>query len=161
MAWHRMTASSGMAAAGLVLATGAALIAAQAQAAERFFTIAAVEPKGGVMTDQEPFPGEALPSGGGYVTKEPDGNGRWEVSAYVWMPAQIVVNQGDEVTLEFVGINGASHPTIIEGLDTAFELKRGTVRRVSFTADKAGIFPIECGTHQPSMRGEIVVLPQS
>jgi len=134
---------------------------AQTQAAERFFTIAAVEPKGGVTVDKEPFPGAALPEGGGYIIKEPDGNGRWEVSAYVWAPAQIVVNQGDEVTLEFVGINGASHPTTIKGLDQSFELKRGTTNRVSFIAEEPGVFPIECATHQPSMRAEIVVLPRS
>ena len=32
---------------------------------------------------------------------------RWEVSAYIWQPSQIIVNEGDEVTLEFVGINGS------------------------------------------------------
>ena len=50
------------------------------------------------------------------MIKQPDQTGRWEVSTYVWMPSQIVVNQGDEVTLEFVGINGAFHPTEILSL---------------------------------------------
>jgi plastocyanin len=150
------------AASALALAAiGAVGVAAPSQAAERFFTIAAIEPKGGVTIDQEPFPGATLPAGGGYIVKEPDGNGRWEVSAYVWAPAQIVVNQGDEVTLEFIGINGASHPTTIKGLGHSFELKRGTATRLSFVAEEPGVFPIECETHQPSMRAEIVVLPAS
>lgn len=132
--------------------------AGQAQE-KRFFTLAAVEPKGGTNVTQEAFPGQSLPSGGGYVLKEPDETGRWEVSAYVWMPAQIVVNEGDEVTLEVVGINGAEHPTEIEGLDVSFTLRRGEVIRIEFTADRPGTYPIVCHTHTPSMRGEIVVLP--
>ena len=76
------------------------------------------------------------------------------------MPGQIIVNEGDEVTLEFVGINGASHPTTIKGFGKAFVLKRGTVTRVSFVADKVGVFPIECSTHRPSMTAEIIVLPR-
>jgi plastocyanin len=136
--------------------------ASQAQAAEkRFFTIAAVEPRGGVNVSQEPFPTEPLPSGGGYVMRQPDQTGRWEVSAYVWAPSQLVVHQGDEVTLEFVGINGAHHPTEIKGMDKAFTLKRGHVMQIQFTAEKPGVYPIVCNTHQPSMRAEIVVLPRS
>lgn len=89
----------------------AALISASAGASpeKRFFTVAAVEPKGATTAEKEPYPAEALPSGGGYVIKQPDPTGRWEVSAYVWLPSQIIVNEGDEVTIEFVGINGASH----------------------------------------------------
>ena len=85
-------------------------------AEKRFFTVAAVEPKGGVTADREPFPSEPLPAGGGYVLNKPDANDRWEVSTYLWTPGQIIVNEGDEVTLEFIGINGASHPATIRGL---------------------------------------------
>jgi heme/copper-type cytochrome/quinol oxidase subunit 2 len=127
---------------------------------KRFFTVLAVEPRGGANVGQEPFPGETLPSGGGYVMRQPDQSGRWEVSAYVWAPSQIVVNEGDEVTLEFVGINGAVHPTEIKGIK-AFTLKRGQVMRVEFKADRPGVHPVICGTHQPTMRGEIVVLPRA
>ena len=128
---------------------------------KRFFTIAAVEPRGGANVGQEPFPAQSLPPGGGYVMKQPDQTGRWEVSTYVWMPSQIVVNQGDEVTLEFVGINGASHPTEIKGLDKAFTLQRGHVTRIEFKADRPGVYPVICHTHTPSMRGEIVILPKT
>lgn len=134
--------------------------AGQAQE-KRFFTLAAVEPKGGTNVAREAFPGQSLPSGGGYVLKEPDETGRWEVSTYVWMPVQIVVNEGDEITLEIVGINGAEHPTEIEGLDVSFTLRRGEVIRIEFTADRPGTYPIVCHTHTPSMRGEIVVLPRT
>jgi heme/copper-type cytochrome/quinol oxidase subunit 2 len=128
---------------------------------KRVITVAAVEPRGGANVAQEPFPAETLPSGGGYVIRPPDQSGRWEVSTYVWMPSQIVVNQGDEVTLEFVGINGASHPTEIRGLGKTVTVKRGHVTRIEFKAEKPGVYPLICHTHQPSMRGEIVVLPRT
>jgi plastocyanin len=147
-----------------VLAAIAALTTAcaapdAARAEKRTFVIAAVEPKGGTNAAQESFPAEKLPRGGGYVIKEPDASGRWEVSVYVWQPMQIVVNEGDEVTLEFVGINGASHPTTISGYGKSFMLKRGHIARVTFTANKAGAFAIRCATH-PTMAGELVVLPK-
>ena len=139
---------------------GALLVGASgpAQAAQRFFTIAAVEPKGGTTVDKEPFPTAALPQGGGYVIKKPDQTGRWEVSAYVWQPSQIIVTQGDDVTLEFIGINGAEHPTSIVGYDKTLVLKRGHVVRIEFRADKTGTFPIVCNHHKPSMVGELIVM---
>jgi heme/copper-type cytochrome/quinol oxidase subunit 2 len=133
-----------------------------AQVAEqRHFTIAAVEPRGGATVGQEPVPTERLPPGPGYVLRQPDQTGRWEVSVYLWSPSQIVVHQGDEVTLDFVGINGASHPTEIKGLDKAFTLKRGHVVRVEFKAERPGTYSVICNTHVPSMRAEIVVLPRT
>ena len=81
----------------------------------------AVEPKGGTTVEKEPFPSGPLPAGGGYVIAKPDEKTqRWEVSAYVWLPSQIIVNQGDEVTMEFVGINGATHPTSIAAFGQTF-----------------------------------------
>jgi hypothetical protein len=82
-----------------------ALTSGQAQAEKRTFTVAAVEMKGGVTVDKEPFPTDAPPAGAGYVLNKPDQTGRWEVSVYMWTPSQIIVNQDDDVTLEFVGIN--------------------------------------------------------
>jgi len=125
---------------------------------KRFITMAAVEMKGGATVDKEPFPGQALPEGAGYVLKKPDASGRWEVSTYRFMPSQILVNRGDEVTLEMVGINGDEHPTVIEGYAVTLIVKRGQVSRVTFKADKAGVFPIVCGKHHPAMRGELIVL---
>jgi len=81
-----------------------------AQAETRTFTIAALEPRGGANVDQEPFPTEPLPVGPGYVLNKPDQTGRWEVVVYLFTPSQIIVNQDDDITLEFVGINGKSHP---------------------------------------------------
>ncbi|MBI2081281.1 MAG: cupredoxin domain-containing protein [candidate division NC10 bacterium] len=128
---------------------------------ERVIFMAAVEPKGGVTVDKEPHPASPLPTGGGYVLKAPDPSGRWEVSAYQWSPATIVVQQGDRVTLEIVGINGAKHTGTIERYATTpFTVKRGQLTRVSFTADAPGVFRIYCDEHKPTMEGTLVVLPR-
>lgn len=58
------------------------------------------------------------------------------------------MNQGDEVTLEILGVNGAEHPSEIVGYDINFTVKRGQLTTVSFTADKAGVFEFRCGTHR-------------
>lgn len=149
---------------GWLLLTGIIGATAQtnpASAEKRFFTVLAVEPKGSTTIEKELFPSGPLPPGGGYLLSQPDEKtGRWEVSAYVWQPSQIIVYQGDEVTLEFVGVNGAMHPTTIAGLERAFTLRRGESHRLTFVADKIGSFGVVCSTHRPSMTGEIVVLPR-
>ena len=145
----------------LLCVSGATAWTRAASAEKRFFTILAVEPKGGTTVDKEPFPTGPLPPGGGYVIAQPDEKTRrWEVSAYIWQPSQIIVNEGDEVTLEFVGINGAAHPTTIAAFGQTFTVKRGQAHRVTFNADKVGIFEIICSTHKPSMSGELIVMPK-
>jgi plastocyanin len=135
----------------LVAAVAGHWAGSRAQVGERrHFTVLAVEPRGGTNVAQEPAPRAPLPAGGGYVYRAPDATGRWEVSTYVWAPAQIIVRQGDVVVIDFAGINGAEHPTQIGGEVSSFE----------FRADAPGVFPIICSTHQPSMRAEIVVLPR-
>ena len=146
--------------AAVVSLTFIPVLSAAAFAEKRLIVVTAIEPKGGVTVDKEPFPGEKLPEGGGYVLKEPDDKGRWEIAVYVFDPRQISVNEGDEVTLEFVGVNGASHPTTIAGYDISFTLKRGQVNRVSFIASKPGVFAIKCATHHPTMVAELIVNPK-
>ena len=129
--------------------------------ATRTVYMAAVEPKGGTGVSQEAFPNPSLlPAGGGYVLKAPDNTGRWEVSTYQWQPSFIVVNQGEQVTLEIIGINGAEHVSSLPPYVDKFTVKRGQLTKVTFTASRAGIFPIICVSHQPSMTGYLVVLPK-
>ena len=71
------------------------------------------------------------------------------------------MNQGDKVTLEILGVNGAEHPTVIEGYDISSTVKRGELTTVRLTADKPGVFEFRCGVHEPSMVGELIVLPGS
>lgn len=132
-----------------------------APAPTRTVYMAAVEPKGGTTVDSEPFPSAAaLPAGGGYVLRTPDNTGRWEISTYQWQPSFVVVNQGEQVTLEIISINGKEHLSSLPPYVSSFNVKRGQITKVSFTADRAGMFPIVCVSHQPSMTGYLVVLPR-
>ncbi|HEX4944843.1 MAG TPA: cupredoxin domain-containing protein [Usitatibacteraceae bacterium] len=148
-----------IAASTLAIATA---VTAQSRASQapkhRTIYIAAIEPKGSAHVGDEPFPAMPLPPGGGYSLKKPDEKGRWEVSTYRWDPGTIVVNQGDKVTLEIVGINGDEHPFTIEGYWISDVVRRGQITRVNFTADKAGIFKIICRKHAPAMQADLVVL---
>lgn len=132
-------------------------VAAQAT---RTIYMAAVEPKGGTSASSEPFPTAALPAGGSYILKAPDSTGRWEVSTYQWQPGVIVAREGEQVTLEIIGINGAEHVSSLPPYLQSFTVKRGQLTRVTFTANRAGVFPIICVSHQPSMTGYLVVLPR-
>ena len=147
-----------VAVAGIVL-LGLSLGAEAAE--ERVFYMALIEPKGGVTVDKEPYPAGELPKGGGYVKTAPNSAGRWEVSAYQFSPATIVVKQGDRVMLEMVGINGAKHSVHVDKYRPDHVLvKRGEITRIQFTADTLGLFTIHCKEHEPGMEGHLVVLPR-
>lgn len=80
---------------------------------------------------------------------------------YQWSPATIVVRQGERVTLEIVGINGAKHTGHIERYVTKyFAVRRGEITRVQFTAKTPGIFRIRCEEYKPAMDGWLIVLPR-
>ncbi len=125
---------------------------------KRTIYMAAIEPKGSANVEKETFPKAPLPAGGGYGLKAPDKEGKWEVETYAWLPGSITVYQGDEVTLQVAGINGAEHAVSIEGYGLKYVVKRGEITTVSFKATKAGIFEIICHTHRPSMTGQLIVL---
>ena len=71
----------------------------------------------------------------------------------------MVVRQGETVTLEFFGVDD-QHPTVLEGYDLEFDVPRGQITRVTFEADRAGIFRFVCHTHEPTMTGQLVVLAE-
>ena len=158
-AWRWMLA--GTIAVVVVAAFGTSLLPRFASAqATRTIYMAAVEPRGGTQATSEPFPTAALPAGGGYVLRAPDANGRWEVSTYQWQPSFIIAREGEQVTLEVIGINGAEHVSSLPPYVQSFTVKRGQITKVSFTANRAGMFPIICVNHQPTMTGYLVVLPR-
>jgi heme/copper-type cytochrome/quinol oxidase subunit 2 len=147
---------------GAVIAVGLVLTGADApwaQTVGRVIYMAAVEMKGAAQKEKEPYPEAPLPSGAGYVRPPPNAAGRWEVSAYQWSPGTIVARQGETVTLEIVGVNGDVHPSTIPGLVDTFTVKRGEVTRLTFMANKPGLYPIICTKHVPSMQGTLVILP--
>jgi len=106
----------------------------------------------------EAFPEQAMPEGGGMLLTKPNADGKWRIRAFVFQPAQILVRQGDEVKLTFVGVQGPAHKIRVEGVAEEIALKRGETRSVTVKADKPGTIAYSSVDRQPSMRGEIVVL---
>jgi plastocyanin len=107
----------------------------------------------------EAFPNTTLPAGPGLVLRPPNKVGAWDMRAFTFAPDQIVVNQGDTVTLHFLGVEGPHHVITVEGVGT-FPLDRGQIHTVSFIADKPGSITYSCSVHVPNMVGEILVLPK-
>lgn len=127
-------------------------------ATKRTIVMSAVEYKGSTEVAKEPFPAASAPAGGGYKLVAAADGKTWENSTYRWEPGTVVVYQGDDVELQIWGVNGATHPSKIEGYDKTFTVKRGQLTTLSFKADRAGVFRILCDAHAPSMTGTLVVL---
>ena len=136
-------------------------------AQQRTFYIATVHLDGITATyangdhPAEPYPTSTLPSGGGFVIKKIDDKGGWKVRQYMFAPSQIVVNQGDQITLNFVDVQGPEHMITVDGIAPEFDIHRGEMKTITFTADKVGTIDFWCSMHEPNMRGEIVVLPST
>ncbi|MDQ0339422.1 heme/copper-type cytochrome/quinol oxidase subunit 2 [Caldalkalibacillus uzonensis] len=86
-----------------------------------------------------------------------------QMEIYRWDPGLLVVNKGDRVRLNIIGLNGHSHPFTIEGMGVKGEVVKGDVTTVEFVAKKAGTFKIVCLSHtdlsnEGPMIGHIVVL---
>lgn len=108
---------------------------------------------------EQPPLNSTIPTGGGFKLTEPNKAGAWDFRSFTFAPSQIVVNQGDKVTLHFIGVQGAHHVVTVDGLGT-FELKRGQINTVSFVANNPGIINYVCHVHLPNMVGQILVIPQ-
>ncbi len=109
---------------------------------------------------EQPPVNSTIPQGGGFRITEPNTVGAWDFRSFTFSPDQIVVNQGDKVTLDFIGVQGAHHVVTVEGVDT-FQLMRGQIHTVSFVADKPGTITYICHVHLPNMVGQILVLPKA
>jgi plastocyanin len=109
---------------------------------------------------EQPPVNSTIPTGGGFKITEPNKAGAWDFRSFAFAPAQIVVNQGDKVTLHFIAVQGAHHVITVDGIGT-FELKRGQINTVSFIANNPGIINYVCHVHAPNMVGQIMVLPKS
>jgi plastocyanin len=126
----------------------------------RTFYINTVNYEASANMTEEPFPNSTLPAGGGYELNPPDEQGDWGIETYVFDPSQIVVYEGDQVTLNILGVRGRVHNISVSGYVDEFELHRGELRTVTFTADRAGTIDFICSIHQPTMHGQILVLPR-
>jgi plastocyanin len=126
----------------------------------RTFYINTIRFDGTANVTEEPFPNSTLPAGEGYALSSPDAEGDWSIRTYAFDPSQIVVYEGDQVTLNFLGVNADVHNVTVNGYAEPFELHRGELKTVAFTADRAGTIDFNCQIHQPTMHGQIIVLPR-
>ena len=117
-------------------------------------------PTGPDPAPPEKFPNSTIPAGGGVKLTPPDKTGAWKFRVFTFEPSQIVVNQGDKVTLHFADVQGAHYTIAVDGVGS-FPISRGQIHTVSFTADKVGIINYRSPDHMPSVVGQIVVLPRT
>jgi heme/copper-type cytochrome/quinol oxidase subunit 2 len=75
------------------------------------------------------------------------------IESYVWNPGTVFVEKDRPVELRISGINGQTHPFVIEGLDISGEVQKGKTTIVRFTPTKEGIFRIICETHNHPANG--------
>jgi hypothetical protein len=109
---------------------------------------------------EKPPLNSTIPTGGGFRLIEPNKVGAWDFRSFAFSPSQIIVNQGDKVTLHFIGVQGAHHMITLDGIET-FPLSRGQIHTVSFIANSSGTINYTCHLHMPNMVGQILVLPKS
>jgi plastocyanin len=108
---------------------------------------------------ETPPANSTIPTGGGFRIVLPNNVGAWDFRSFTFAPDQIVVNQGDKVTLHFIGVLGVHHIITVDGVGT-FALHRGEIHTVSFIATNPGTINFFCSVHLPNMAGEILVLPK-
>jgi len=77
----------------------------------------------------------------------------------VWEPPSLVVNKGDTVKVKLINKLDQEHGYRIADYKIEKVVPGGQAETVEFTADKAGIFPIDCQLHPPHVAGQVVVLP--
>ncbi|NOV04686.1 cupredoxin domain-containing protein [Paenibacillus planticolens] len=69
------------------------------------------------------------------------------IEAYRWDPGTVLIQKGERIKLSIYGVNGDSHPFLIEGLNISGEVKKGKETVVHFTAEQEGTYRIICMTH--------------
>lgn len=82
----------------------------------------------------------------------------------LFFPTQMTVNKGDSVKVHFYNLEPEEtqeHHTFTIA-DAAYQIHRdlnaGEQATIEFTASEAGVFEYQCVFHQPTMKGELVVL---
>ncbi|MFB9277720.1 cupredoxin domain-containing protein [Cohnella cellulosilytica] len=79
-------------------------------------------------------------------------NGK-KLETYLFYPGTVVAKKGVPVELRITGINGQSHPFVIEGFDIKGTISKGKTTVVNFTPKEAGIYTIVCQTHSDPKSG--------
>lgn len=81
---------------------------------------------------------------------------------YGFAPSTLVVRQGDHVVIDIRNLEAGGddgHTFTLKAYGINKSLPPLSSARISFTANKVGIFRFFCEFHKPWMNGELVVLP--
>jgi nitrosocyanin len=76
----------------------------------------------------------------------------------IWEPTSVVAKKGDRVTLRLVNKHADEHGYEIAVFGVKEVVPGDKTATVSFTADRAGVFPIKCHLHPAHVVGQLVVL---
>ncbi len=101
--------------------------------------------------------GLALPAGAGEVEltvvniETPQG-------VKIWEPSSVVAKKGDTVKLKLINRHADEHGYEIAAFGIKEVVDGNKTKDISFTATKAGIFPIKCHLHPAHVVGQLVVL---
>ena len=78
----------------------------------------------------------------------------------IFVPTQLVVNQGDKVIIHFINTEDKpeNHTFTIAAYSINVDLGMLQKQDITFTATQAGVFPFTCTYHLPTMTGQLVVL---
>jgi len=85
---------------------------------------------------------------------------RIQASSYQYAPSIVRVNQGDRVTIELTPTD-VVHGLYLDGYGLSLSADPGQTRRLSFVADRPGMFrfrcSLTCGPLHPFMIGKLIV----
>ncbi len=76
----------------------------------------------------------------------------------IWLPASLMVEQGDAVELTIVNKLKEPHGFVIAALGIEEVIPPQAQRTVTFTAAKAGIYDYRCPLYPPHVGGQLLVI---
>lgn len=77
----------------------------------------------------------------------------------IWEPPSLVVKKGDIVKIKLINKSEQEHGYRITDFKVEKVVQGGQSESVEFTADKEGIFTIDCQLHPAHVQGQLIVLP--
>jgi nitrosocyanin len=80
-------------------------------------------------------------------------------SVKIWEPTTLVVKKGETVKLKLINKAEQEHGYRIAEFKVEKIIQSGQAETVEFTADKEGIFTIDCQLHPAHVQGQLIVLP--
>lgn len=77
----------------------------------------------------------------------------------IWEPPSLVVKKGDTVKIKLINKSEQEHGYRIADFKVEKIVQSEQSESVEFTADKEGIFVIDCQLHPAHVQGQFIVLP--